>query len=380
MREPFETLGLYIHIPFCAQKCHYCDFASYPGMEPLWADYCRAVVQEIEIKSDLFQDKTIDSVFIGGGTPSLLSYPLMGMILARIRRLTLNPQAEITLEANPGTLTGDKVKAYADMGVNRMSLGLQAYQENLLQFLGRIHTGKQFDEAVMLIKSHGIANINADILFGMPHQTLADFRQTLRRVGELELPHVSCYGLKVEENTEFGRLQAKGLLADVDDDLDRQMYDEAIAVLGSKGLLQYELSNFAKPGFECRHNIRYWERGPYIGLGAGAHSFEGSRRYANTADVKAYIQGIGASRPALSEDNRIEVEEAMAESLILGLRMNRGVDFRALSRQYGVDFFQRYARQLENLSAKQLVDCTGTMVRLSKKGMDFANQVFIEFI
>lgn len=380
MSQRKTGIGLYIHIPFCVQKCHYCDFSSYPGMESLWEDYAKAVVSELAIKSELLRDRIIETIFIGGGTPSLIPYHQISMIMDKIRCFQLASDTEITIECNPGTLDASKLKAYAALGINRLSIGLQAYQERLLKLLGRIHTGKQFEEAVFLAKSHGFSNINADIIFGIPHQTLEDWRETLNRVMALDLPHVSCYGLKIEEGTALDRLRRDGRLDEVDDALDRLMYEEAKAILAEHGLYQYEISNFARQGYASRHNIRYWERDEYVGLGAAAHSLTGDRRYANTSDVGLYLKGIASGKPVLSEDYTISHEEALSESMILGLRMNKGINLDELSRTFGVNVRERFHEKLMNLSSKELVDYTGAMVRLTKKGMDFANQVFIEFI
>ncbi len=380
MSQGRKGIGLYIHIPFCAQKCHYCDFSSYPGMESLWEDYAKAIVSELALKSELLQDKIIETIFIGGGTPSLIPYHLISMIMDGIRGYLLASDAEISIECNPGTLDAPKLKAYAALGINRLSIGLQAYQENILRLLGRIHTGKQFEEAVYLAKSHGFSNINADIIFGIPKQTLKDWQETLNRVMALDLPHVSCYGLKIEEGTVLDRLSRDGQLEEIDDALDRQMYEEAKAILADHGLYQYEISNFARPGYACRHNIRYWERDEYIGLGAAAHSLTRDRRYANTSDVGLYIKGIASGKPFLSEDYTISSDEALSESMILGLRMNKGINLNELSQVFGLNVRERFHEKLMNLSSKELVDYTGAMVRLTKKGMDYANQVFIEFI
>ena len=321
------------------------------------------------------------SMFIGGGTPSLIPYVHIERIMAEARRsYKFTGDAEITIESNPGTLDKEKLKAYRESGINRLSIGLQARQDRLLGFLGRIHTSKQFDEAVFLARDHGFSNINADIIFGIPNQTFEDWKDTISRILELDLPHVSCYSLKIEDNTEFGRLKEKGMLEEADDILDRRMYHHAVEVLGDAGLAQYEISNFAKPQNRCRHNMNYWQRGEYLGFGSAAHSFIGDERFANTADVRRYIESVNNGSIELSELNVIDREEALSESMILGLRLTGGVNLDCLSSICQTDVESKYREKLKLLCVRNLVELDGAMIRLTEKGMDFANQVFVEFI
>jgi oxygen-independent coproporphyrinogen-3 oxidase len=376
-----SDIGIYIHIPFCAKKCRYCDFSSFVGLESLWEPYCDALCRELELCSGTASGRNIVSIFIGGGTPSLIPYGHIERILESCRQhYRISPDAEITIESNPGTLDADKMKAYANAGVNRLSIGLQAYQDRLLAFLGRIHTAKQFDEAVLLAQSNGFFNINADIIFGIPNQTMEEWQATVSRILELEIPHVSCYSLKIEDDTEFGALREKGLLAEVDDSLDREMYHYAIDAFDNAGLKQYEISNFAKPRRQCRHNMNYWLRGEYLGFGSAAHSFIAGQRYANTPDVRRYMEGISAGIPELSERYAVSGEEALSESIILGLRLTEGIDIGYLSAKHGVDVESRYGDKIKLLLDRNLVESDGAMVRLTKKGLDYANQAFVEFI
>lgn len=381
MNTQGKAIGMYIHIPFCQRKCHYCDFPSYAGMENYWEAYTEAVVKELTLKAEDFSQATIKTLFIGGGTPSLLPYRLIERILETVHsKYRVIPHGEATIEANPGTLTPDKLKTYRKLGLNRISLGLQAAQEDLLKKLGRIHSYEDFLHAVDLAHQNGFQNINADLIFGIPGQSLEDWRMTLERVTALDLTHLSCYSLKIEEDTLFGDLKNQGRLEEVEEELDREMYHMAIDYLAERGFAQYELSNFAKPHYSCQHNINYWECGEYMGIGAGAHSFARNRRFANTPDVAAYIGGIKTGEPLLSEDITLDMEDRISERVILGLRMNRGVDLEVLSLELNVDLEMKYAEKIEKLLAWKLVEHCGTVLKLTKRGMDLANSVFIEFI
>jgi len=376
-----QDIGIYIHIPFCVRKCRYCDFASWSGMESIWEPYIRAVVRELELKSETAAGRRVMSLFIGGGTPSLLPYAFILSIMDAVRRhYRLLPDAEITIEANPGTLDEDKVKAYLDAGINRLSIGLQAYQDRLLKFLGRVHTARQFDEAVSMAQRHGFSNINADIIFGIPHQTMDDWLETLSRVLSHRIPHVSCYSLTIEEDTPFGRMKREGKWQDPDEELERSMYHTAMEMLGEAGLEQYELSNAAKPHHRCRHNMNYWQRGEYLGFGAAAHSFHNCQRSANTSDIRLYMERMARGNPVLDECYPVPDEEGLSESMILGLRLTEGVDLDELSTVYHTDVRLKYREKLEKLAERKLVELEGSVVRLTKRGMDLANQVFVEFI
>ncbi len=376
-----KQLGLYIHIPFCKQKCYYCDFSSYPGMEKYWGDYTEALVSELIAKAEEYDNPFLKIIFIGGGTPSLIPSEYISRILETVHRYyKVSKDCECTIESNPGTLTDDKLKNYKDFGINRLSIGLQACQNELLKKLGRIHTYDDFLYALKLSQKHGFDNINADIIFGIPNQTLSQWIDTVSKVISFGLTHISCYSMQIEDDTEFGRLKQSGQLEEIEDELDRSMYHYAVDAFSKAGFPQYEISNFSKPHFKCRHNMNYWERGEYLGAGAGAHSFVHSRRFANTAGVMEYIEGIKEKKPVLSEDNYLSRDDGIKESIILGLRLNEGVDFTKLSKQYGLDLMSLYQKVLNKLLSLNLVESKGAVIKLTRKGMDLANKVFVEFI
>jgi len=376
-----KTLGLYIHIPFCIRKCLYCDFPSYGGMEEYWDSYTAALTDELILRSEEFKGYTIKTVFIGGGTPSLLPTQHIDKILNVVySHYSVLKGCESTIESNPGTLSPDKLKTYASLGINRLSMGLQASQDEILKRLGRIHTYKDFELAVNLAHDAGFVNINADIIFGIPDQTLEEWDETLSRLLSFDLTHISCYSLIIEEGTPFYRMREEGSLKPADDDLDRIMYNHALNRFADAGFVQYEISNFSKPHYQCQHNMNYWERGEYIGAGAGAHSFFRNRRYANTPDVLKYMEGMKNKSPVLEEDSYIAADEALAERMILGLRLSKGVNLKEVSSQFGVDVKLKYRKSLEDLLNKELIEMENGFVKLTRKGMDLANIVFGEFI
>lgn len=381
MKGAPQDIGLYIHIPFCVRKCRYCDFVSWPGMESLWEPYVHAVIRELEQKSQMVSRRHAMSVFIGGGTPSLLPPGAVVRIMDAVRKhYHLRPDAEITIEANPGTLDQDRIRAYLEAGINRLSIGLQAWQDHLLEYLGRVHTARQFDESVFMAQNHGFSNINADIIFGIPFQTMEEWLETITRVLYHQIPHVSCYSLTVEENTDFGRMRRAGSWRDPDEELERSMYHRAVEVIEKAGSKQYEISNLAKPHQRCRHNMNYWLRGEYLGFGTAAHSFCNNERFANTADLDLYMESIERGSSALSECYTISNDEALSESMILGLRLTEGIDLDHLSSIHQTDVRKKYREKLEHLAERELVELEGPVVRLTKRGMDFANQVFVEFV
>ena len=291
-----ESIGIYIHIPFCKSKCYYCDFNSYAGRDYLAGSYFDALYKEILIRSRSLENRRVSSIFIGGGTPSLTEPQyITGLIEICGKCFHVDNDAEISMESNPGTLSYDRLKAYRDAGVNRLSIGLQTWQDQLLESIGRIHSRKQFVDNVEDAVKCGFENINADLIFGLPGQTLEDWTETLEAVTGLgAIKHLSCYSLKIEEGTVFGDRLDAGLLEPIDEELDRRMYHLAVDVLADKGYRWYEISNFAVPGYECRHNLLYWKAREYVGFGAGAHSHLDAVRFSNVAGIEEYIEAVGS--------------------------------------------------------------------------------------
>lgn len=372
-------MELYLHIPFCKSKCRYCDFASFPRREEQMARYCRALIREMALYAPYTEP--LRTLFIGGGTPSILPAELMNEVLEAIEsRFSFTTEIEFTCEANPGTLTPAFLNVLRRHGCNRLSLGAQASQPEILKTLGRIHTWEEVEVSVTMAREAGFRNISLDLMFGLPGQTLADWKETLQRALKLQPNHLSCYGLIIEEGTPFFDLEAKGKLRLPDEETERQMYDLTLQTLTAAGLPPYEISNFAQPGFECRHNLGYWRRIPYLGLGAAAHSMlpcdpaKGDcLRRSNTPDLDDYISGIEKGAPLYTEHTFISHEDAQFEKWMLGLRTTRGV--KAVEEDS-----RRYGHILNELVSDQLLECADDYYRLTRTGMDVQNQVLVRLM
>lgn len=379
--EKDETIGIYVHIPFCMRKCNYCDFPSLPGMDDFFQDYADAVCREIESASGKFLNWIVDSVFFGGGTPSVLPAENISKIVATLsKNFDISKNAEISIEVNPGTISEEKAVVYKELNFNRISIGLQSASNSILKFMGRVHTREMFEECVDLVKKCGFTNINADVIFGVPNQTMKDFQETIELVLHKGVTHVSCYSLKIEEGTPWHEMNEKGELPPVDEDLEREMYYWAINRLNEAGFKHYEISNFAKPGFQSMHNIKYWTSKPYIGFGAAAHSYMNDARYSNIENPVEYIKRINEGKSTIGFSEHIGIDEKLSERFILGLRMIEGVDMGQLEKEFGREALNKYHDKIKMLIGKNLLSVENGMLKLTKAGLDFANQVWLEFI
>lgn len=376
-----KSIGLYIHIPFCKAKCNYCDFNSYPGKTVLMEPYFHALETEMRQLRDKGTGTIVPTVFIGGGTPSLAD-PLLinGLMDACRRNFRLAGNAEISIETNPGTLSFEKFTDYKACGINRLSIGLQAWQDRLLKELGRIHSREEFLENLKLARKAGFDNINVDLIFGLPGQTMNDWTETLDNIVSLDIEHISCYSLKIEEGTVFGSRLASGELEEPDDELDRQMYRYAVESLAGNGYKHYELSNFAKPGLECRHNLVYWMAEKYLGIGAGAHSYLEGCRFNNVYGIEDYIDRVEKGSVYRENEQPIDKTEAMSEYMILGLRLIDGVSLDAFEARFGVGAELIFGAQMVKLEGRRLLEHDGDRWRLTRAGLDFGNTVFMEFL
>lgn len=381
-------MELYVHIPFCRRKCRYCAFISFAGQESQAEAYTNLLVKEAENRKNEFTEK-IDTVFIGGGTPSLLSpEQLAHLSTALLDRLPAEKVTEFTIEANPGTVTEPWIKAAGEAGINRLSFGMQALQPELLNLLGRIHTYHDAADAVRLARKHGIANLNLDLIFGIPGQTLKQWTETLEAALSLQPTHISAYGLIPEEDTPLNDDLEAGRLSLPDPEAERTMYDTAISVLADHGFRQYEVSNFALPGFECRHNIGYWKQVPYVGLGVSAASMKilqsGKngmicRRTTNPCDLSSYAEMVnGNGKPA--EEETVPPAGTRFETLMLGLRMNEGVNEAAFERLHGISLDKPYGRKLRSLEAQNLLIHADHSWRLTRRGFDIQNAILVELM
>ena len=371
-----RPLGLYLHIPFCASKCVYCDFASYPHRETAWEPYLCALCGEMASWRERMEEHEVISVFLGGGTPSLLSEAQIARLLqSAASQFRISPDAEITMEANPGTLTLPKLRACRAAGVNRLSFGVQAMDDRLLRRLGRIHTVREAVDAVEMARTAGFDNVSLDLMYALPGQSRADWRSTLRDAVALEPEHISAYSLIVEEGTPLARQVARGEAELPDEDAAVDMHREAVHFLSEAGYERYEISNYARPGRACRHNIIYWERGEYLGLGCAAHSLVGETRFENPRDLDRYLAG----ERQLNVEH-IDRQEVMEETLMLATRMCRGMNLADYRRQFGEDFLRMRMRTLERLRKMGLVEWSADSLWLTERGLELQNAVVVELL
>ena len=379
-----KELELYIHIPFCVKKCSYCDFLSAPATEQTKEAYMAALFAEIGGRAKDYKDRIVTSVFIGGGTPSLLSGDSIRQLMEHIREgFSLAPDAEITMEVNPGTVTTEKLTAYYGAGINRLSIGMQSAQEQELKILGRIHDFDGFCQVYREAVEAGFTNINVDVMSGLPGQTLASYKDTLEKVLRLEpMPqHISAYSLIVEEGTPFAAMADRGELPLPEEDTERAMYEETIEVLAGYGFHRYEISNYALDGYECRHNVGYWIRRDYLGFGIGAASLIDNVRFQNGRDLNAYLAHPLACR---EEQQPLTTQEQMEETMFLGLRLIRGVSYPEFARCYGQTLEEVYGEVIARNVADGLLavreDETGRHLMLTGRGLDVSNYVMAQFL
>ena len=379
-----KELELYIHIPFCVKKCSYCDFLSAPATEQTKEAYMAALFAEIGGRAKDYKERIVTSIFIGGGTPSLLSGDSIRQLMEHIREgFTLAPDAEITMEVNPGTVTAEKLTAFYAAGINRLSIGMQSAQEQELKILGRIHDFDGFCQVYREAVEAGFTNINVDVMSGLPGQTLASYKDTLEKVLRLEpMPqHISAYSLIVEEGTPFAAMADRGELPLPEEDTERAMYEETIEVLAGYGFHRYEISNYALDGYECRHNVGYWIRRDYLGFGIGAASLIGNVRFQNGRDLNAYMAHPLACR---EEQQSLTTQEQMEETMFLGLRLIRGVSYPEFARCYGQTLEEVYGEVISRNVADGLLtvreDETGRRLMLTGRGLDVSNYVMAQFL
>lgn len=374
-----KDLELYIHIPFCIRKCKYCDFLSGPSGEKERQEYVESLCRKIHSYGELAEAYRVVSIFVGGGTPSILTEEQILKIFAALREVfEIEADAEITLEMNPGTVTEEKLKAYKQCGINRLSMGLQSTDNKELEALGRIHTYETFQESYRLARAAGFQNINVDLMSAIPYQTRKSYQKTLRRIAKLVPPpeHISAYSLIIEEGTPFYERYGEGEHAEElpDEEKERQMYQDTIEILKTYGYHRYEISNYAKEGYECRHNVGYWNRTEYLGIGAGAASLIENRRF-TAPDLLKKVDG--------SEEEDIEiltVENQMEETMFLGLRMMKGVSVSGFEKTFGRTMKSVYGNVIDRLKKEQLIVEEGDDIRLTEHGIDISNYVMSEFL
>lgn len=373
-----DGLQLYIHIPFCVKKCNYCDFLSGLASKEKMKEYVEALCKEIEsqgVEADAYE---VDTIFFGGGTPSILPAEDFVTIMKSIQKhFKVSREAEITIEANPGTVTGEKLVAYKQCGVNRISFGLQSAQEQELSLLGRIHSYETFLESFRLAREAGFQNINIDLMSGLPGQTLNQMKDTLEKVLELNPEHISVYSLIVEEGTVIQTWIDEGKISEVSEELDREIYEITRSMLSEKGYQRYEISNYAKAGYECKHNLGYWNRKNYLGLGIGAASLFEEQRFSNTSELDEYLKNPTRTR---MEQHALTLEEQMEEFMFLGLRKCEGVNIHDFEQQFAVALERVYGTVLQKHEEEGLLEMKDGYVYLTNQGLDLSNYVMADFL
>ena len=375
-RKENSSMEIYIHIPFCIRKCDYCDFLSGPSGPEEQADYVQALLREIQAVEE-GEGRSVSSIFIGGGTPSVLDERLLGDILREIRnRFKMEEDAEITIEVNPGTANIGKLQAYRKMGINRLSIGLQSPEDRELKILGRIHNYGQFLETYQEARTVGFDNINIDLMSAIPDQTYEGWVKNLRTVAELEPEHISAYSLIVEEGTPF----AARKLNLPDEDTEYNMYEATAQILKEYGFEQYEISNYARKGRECRHNVGYWTRQDYLGFGLGASSLYGKERFANTTDMKKYLENSKNPEKIREKEPSLTREDEMAEFMFLGLRMTKGISKADFQRCFGCTIESVYGEVLEKYESMELLLEKDGRIFLSREGIHVSNSIMAEFL
>ena len=369
-RRPLE---LYIHIPFCVRKCQYCDFLSGPSDEETKDRYIEALLQEIHA-AEHTEDYEIVSVFIGGGTPSALKAEAIASVMRTLQeKFFFCEDAEVTIEANPGTVDSEKLMTYRNAGINRLSLGLQSTDAEELKMLGRIHSYEEFLQSYQWAREAGFSNINIDLMFAIPGQTVEAWRQHLRQVAELNPEHISAYSLIIEEGTPFAQRE----LDLPDEDTEYQMYEDTAEILGTYGYQQYEISNYAKPGRECRHNIGYWTGVPYLGLGLGASSYLDGCRFTVNPDMKQYLE----EKPGMFADiEKLTKKDMEEEFFYVGLRMTAGVSLSEFERRFGISAKEVYPGLMETFVKEKAARFEGDRFVLTDYGLDVSNYIMAQFL
>jgi oxygen-independent coproporphyrinogen-3 oxidase len=371
-----KSVALYIHIPFCKQKCLYCDFPSFAGKESCMPNYAAALAKEISS----IKDKKIKTIFIGGGTPTYLSLEGWEIISKSIEKLDTCEDLEFTVEGNPGSFTREKLSFLKKMGVNRLSIGLQAFQDSLLRELGRIHTIEDFKQSFEIARSLGFNNINVDLMFGIPSQTLEHWLETLENVTQLNPEHLSCYSLIVEEGTGFYKRFEEGTLSLPDEDLERTMYAKTIEYLRKKEYIQYEISNFTKNNMQCRHNLVYWDLDEYIGCGAASHSYSDGFRYRNEENVEKYIEKMNVECSAVVEKRKNLFKDDVEEFMFMGLRKNEGISKSEFIQRFNKDIHSVYGKVISKYISTGFIKESDDNISLTFEGIELSNVIMAEFL
>ena len=382
-----KKLSIYVHVPFCKSKCNYCDFYSVSGQDNLIAEYFKGLEDEI-CKTSYFNidaekaSSIVKSIFFGGGTPGYVPAENIRRVLEILRELFIfDVDCEITLECNPGSFDEEKIKIYKKAGINRISLGLQSTNDMILKSIGRSHKYSDYIAGIYLLRKYGFSNLNTDLMFGLPGQTLGMLMESIKDVVNLGIEHISLYSLSIEPGTLMEKLFIKSPDLFPDEDTERQMYHHGIELLKNYGFTQYEISNFAKNGKVCKHNVYCWKQNEYLGFGSAAHSFYNGIRYSNFSDINKYLYSINSEKNKILRDDNIILssKEKEKEFFMLGLRLIEGINMKDFSRKFRTSP-EVYINILNKLIKRNLIEKEGDTFKMTKYGIDFANQIFVEFI
>ncbi len=374
--------GVYIHIPFCRQKCSYCDFPSVAGHEADMEAYTDALCKELAAKGeDLSAHGKASTIYIGGGTPTALPVPLLARVIQTAQAvIPTSDNLEFTVEANPGTVTLETMTMLSTLGVNRVSIGAQVFDDAILKRIGRIHTSQDIRDAVRWARAALIVNVSVDLMYGLPGQTMDILKWSVGSSMDLAVTHISVYGLTVEDGTPFAREKAAGTLDLPSDEAEEEMYNYLSETLPKFGFRRYEISNFARHDFLCRHNLAYWQDRPYFGFGAAAHSYHDGKRTANVRDVGEYINAVNHGESPAHTEETVTREKHIEEFCFLALRTSEGIDRETFSQTFGCEAESLYQNAINDLKSKKFLEETPTHFRLTPLGMKFGNQAFAAFL
>lgn len=381
-----ENIGIYIHIPFCKKKCFYCDFVSYENKENLIQEYIDAVCLEILQNAEILSEYNISTIYFGGGTPSLIKVEYIEKILNTLKLFVTDEKEikEITIEINPNSASLDKLEKYYNLGINRLSIGLQSTHDKILRNIGRLHTFNDFKEVLKNANAVGFKNISVDLIYPLPGLNLSGFKETLNSViklkDEFNIKHISVYNLEVHENTRLDFLLKEGFVSLCNEDEEYKMREELNKRLQDNGFVKYEISNYAYPGFESKHNLCYWNQEKYIGFGVNASSFFNLKRYRNTSNIDKYIDGIKNNKNIVVETEELDKLSLMKEYIILKLRLSKGVEISEFKQKFGTDIFDIFNTEFNSLKKDNLVNITSKNISLTSRGEEVANIVWEMFV
>lgn len=379
MKDRTSNLGIYIHIPFCKKRCYYCDFITFSDKDEKIDRYVEYLLEEIKMYGN--KDDLVDTIFIGGGTPSYISEEYIFKIMEKLNKeFRIDKDAEISIEANPGTLNREKLEKYLESGINRLSIGLQSMDDETLKKIGRIHTSNEFYENYNLAREVGFRNINIDLMFDLPNQTSEILDNTIEKVIDLEPDHISFYSLILEEGTKLDNDYKNGNLILANEDEEREMYHKGIELLKESGYKQYEISNFARNEKYSKHNIKYWEIVPYLGLGLGSHSLYKGKRFNNFKDFNNYFKKIENKEFPIEESHILEKDDEILEYIIMKLRMLEGINLNYFKNRFQIPLEELYKDVINKNIEGKLLEVKNGSLRFTKRGLDISNQVYLDFM